>query len=77
MIEENAPNERLCVGGSHILQWIRKEETPKNSILRSIESLANLGLSLMNALAVEGFLAMGTAMGIGMVVVLIWIGWMQ
>ena len=46
-------------------------------MLRSIEGLANLGLSLMNALAVEGFLAMGTAIGIGMVAVLIWVRWMQ
>ena len=77
MIERNAQDQCFCVSRSQIFQWIRREETPVNSVIRSIEGLTDSGLGVMDAIAVEGFLAMGTAMGIGMVVVLIWIGWMQ
>lgn len=41
----------------------------------SIESLAKSGQSYANAFVVEGLLALGTAIGIGLVAVLVRAGW--
>jgi hypothetical protein len=43
--------------------------------IRSIESLVKSGLSYANAFMVEGLLAIGTAIGICLVAVLVGAGW--
>jgi len=46
-------------------------------MLQPVESIIDLGAGLKNEFLVEGLLGLGTVMGIGMVAVLIWTGWLQ
>lgn len=77
MTKGKAENEFIDLSDSQIYRNRRREGTSINNMLQSIESIIDLGASFRNIFLVEGLLALGVAMGIGMVAVLIRAGWLQ
>ena len=73
MMERKISNGCLYVSGSQIFQRTRSYGSSIDRTLQSIESPINLRIGFL----VEGLIALGTAMGIGMLAVLIGAGWLH
>ena len=52
------------------------EGTSIDVMLQTMKSQIDLGFAFMKAFLVEGLLTLGAAMGIGMVAVLVGVGWL-
>lgn len=77
MQKRKAKSEFIKLSGSQIYRERRREGDSIVSMLQPIESIIDLGAGLKNEFLVEGLLGLGTVMGIGIVAVLIWTGWLQ
>jgi len=73
MMERKALNGCLYVSGSQIYQRTRSYGILLERTLPSIQSPIDLRIGFL----VEGLIALGTFMGIGMLAVLIWAGWLH
>lgn len=70
-------NESLNFRGSIFPGIAGSSEGPSiEGILQIMKSQIDLGSAFMKALLVEGLLTLGAAMGIGMVAVLVGVGWL-
>jgi hypothetical protein len=70
-------NESLNFRGGIFAGIARSIEGPSiDGMLQMMESQMDLGLGFVKASLVEGLLALGAAMGIGIVVVLVGAGWL-
>lgn len=76
-MQKNLAVECSYVEGSRFYRLIMHEKKPMQSVHHFAEISVNLAIGLVNTFAVEGFLALGTAIGIGIVAVLIKVGWLQ
>ena len=77
MQKRKAKSEFIKLSGSQIYRERRREGASIVSMLQPVESIIDLGAGLKNEFLVGGLLGLGTVMGIGMVAVLIWTGWLQ
>ena len=69
-------NESLNFRGSIFAGIAGSSEGPSiDVILQMMKSQIDLGFGFMKAFLVEGLLTLGAAMGIGMVALLIGVGW--
>ena len=70
-------NESLNFRGSILAGIIGSSEGPSiDVILQMMKSQIDLGSAVMKTFLVEGLLTLGAAMGIGMVAVLVGVGWL-